>query len=166
MKQLLWLLAPLFIPAAAAAAGPAAEVPPRSVHVFHGDLDLSRDAGAEVLRLRVRAAAREVCSAEGDFELYFIRRACIRGAVRATDERLRELQRQAASSKMRTSSLVVSVVAGALPAEVGRERRGTATARAPALGGDCRRRTQSATVCAARARLEPSGRRMIFRSWR
>lgn len=117
MKHLLWLLAPLVTPAAVNAAEQVAEAPPRSVRVFHGDLDLSRDTGAEVLRLRVWAAAREVCSVAGDFEIYFIRRACIRGAVRAAEPRLRELQRQATSRQIRTTNLVLSVVAGAPPAD-------------------------------------------------
>lgn len=58
--------------------------PTRAVAVAYADLDLSKDAGAQALYRRIRAAARAVCrAADRDFDLEARRsqRACVREAV-------------------------------------------------------------------------------------
>lgn len=50
-------------------AQPDAGAPAPSVTVRYGDLDLTRDEGVKTLYLRLRAAAREVCSDDGTREI-------------------------------------------------------------------------------------------------
>ncbi len=67
--------------AAAASAAPEVELRQRVVHF--GDLDLSQDAGVALLYRRIRAAAREVCAAVDEHELYQVElsRRCAQEAI-------------------------------------------------------------------------------------
>ncbi len=54
----------------------------QSVTVSFADLDLSKDAGAHALLVRINAAAKQVCEPQDrDFKLIASRRSCIETAV-------------------------------------------------------------------------------------
>lgn len=74
------------------AAGQALAEPPPGVPVSYADLDLSKQAGAEALYDRIRAAARSACGRGGvdarDIERFTLFRTCYEETIQAALKRV------------------------------------------------------------------------------